>query len=179
MKHIKNLLTEIWSYLSIRQTGKTTLLKTGIDSYDRPHWILVPTMDYGRSFILEGNKNQKIVSFKNLDKLRGSKDPLVIDHTAISTLISMTLDYINDLEIKRNDATRVSVEIAELCEMYQEDLHKMEKHILEGLRIPFWNFIKKSEYRKKSIKLIEESLEKHKVYTNKFERIKKHYGFEI
>jgi hypothetical protein len=179
MKNIKNILRELWSYLSIRQTGKTSLLKAGTDNYDRPHWVLVPTMKYGKTVLKTSNENQKLIGLNNLEKLYGSRDPLIIDQETNVMIFSMALDHINLLEMDRNVRDKVIMELAELCEMYQEDSHIMEKHIMDGLQIPFWNFVKRISYRKKSLDIIQSAMNKHQKYMKGFERIKKVYGIEI
>lgn len=183
MENFKNTLRDILSNLSLRQSGKTSLLKAGIDNYDKPFWVLVPTLKYGDAALKTQNKNQKLISINNLSSLKGSKYPLIIDQESLVILFNDILNHTDFLETTLNSEMAskhsLAMELVELAAMYQDDSHRMEKHILNGLKIPFWNFIKKINHRNKSISLIKESARRHKKYMDKFKKIKKVYNIEI
>jgi hypothetical protein len=176
---IKEILKELQHYLSIRQTGKTTLLKKGINEYPYYHWIVVPTIDYGKSITIPSNKLHNLVTLNDLQKVRGTHQAMIIDQEANLQIFSMALDAIQRLEDESDRKTKLSHEIVDLTEMFQDDLHKIQKHMMDGLRIPFWNLVEQWKYRKRSIELMDYLLDNGKRYTQKFKEIKSYYNFEI
>jgi hypothetical protein len=176
---IKEILKELQYYLSIRQTGKTTLLKKGINEYPYYHWIVVPTIGYGKSITIPSNKLHNLVTPNDLQKVRGTHQAMIIDQEANLQIFSMALDEIQRLEDESDRKTKLSHEIVDLTEMYQDDLHKIQHHIMDGLRIPFWNLMEQWKYRKRSIELAKYILDNGKRYTQKFKEIKSYYNFEI
>jgi hypothetical protein len=176
---IKEILKELQYYLSIRQTGKTTLLKKGIDEYPYYHWIVVPTIEYGKKMVIPSNKLHNLVSLNNLQKVRGTHQAMIIDQEANLQIFSMALDEIHRLENESDTKTKLSHEIVDLTEMYQDDLHKIQHHMLDGMRIPFWNLVEQWKHRKRSFELAKYILDNGKRYTQKFKEIKSYYNFEI
>jgi hypothetical protein len=176
---IKEILRELQYYLSIRQTGKTTLLKEGVDNYSKYHWIVVPTTTYGEKLFDRRNKLHQLVSLNNLQKLRGTQQAMIIDQEANLQIFSMALDKIEKLEDESDRKTKLSHEIVDLTELYQDDLHRLQNHMMDGLRIPFWNLMEQWRYRKRSIELAKSILDNGKRYTQKFKEIKSYYNFEI
>ncbi len=178
---IKKILEELQQYLSLRQTGKTSLLKSGIDNYDRNHFVLVPTVEYGNKVLgtTKSKSIQKLVTFVNLNKLKGSNYPLIIDQEANLQIFSMALDKIQHLEMESDRKTKLSHEILDLAEMFQDDLHKIQNHMMDGLMIPFWNLAEQWRHRKRLIVLADYILSNSKKYTQKFKEIKSYYKFEI
>jgi hypothetical protein len=98
---IKEILKELQHYLSIRQTGKTTLLKKGINEYPYYHWIVVPTIDYGKSITIPSNKLHNLVTLNDLQKVRGTHQAMIIDQEANLQIFSMALDAIQRLGLCR------------------------------------------------------------------------------
>lgn len=177
---IKEILRELQYYLSIRQTGKTALLKNGIDEYPKYHWIVVPNIEYGVKVLANpSNKLHQLVFLYNLQNLRGTQQAMIIDQEANLQIFSMALDEIQRLEIKSDRKTKLSHEIVDLTEMFQDDLHKIQHHMVDGLSIPFWNLVEQWKYRKRSIKVAKSILDNGKRYTQKFKEIKSYYNFEI
>jgi hypothetical protein len=176
---IKEILRELQYYLSIRQTGKTTLLKEGVDNYSKYHWIVVPTIAYGEKLFDRRNKLHQLVSLNNLQKLRGTQQAMIIDQEANLQIFSMALDEIHRLETESDRKTKLSHEIVDLTEMFQDDLHKIQNHMMDGLGIPFWNLVEQWRYRKRSIEVAKYILDNSKRYTQKFKEIKSYYNFEI
>lgn len=179
MKDIKNILRELYMHLSIRQTGKTTLLMSGTDNYDKPFFVLVPNIQYGKKFLSNLNKNQSLISLEDLKKLKGTSNPLIIDQESNTMLFSMALDKISILEEEVNFKNKVLLTLTELTEMYQDDSHRMEKHIATRLKIPFWNFVEKLKYHKNTIELVQSILDNYKQYNEKFEKLKKNFDIKI
>jgi hypothetical protein len=176
---IKEILRELQYYLSIRQTGKTTLLKEGVDNYSKYHWIVVPTIGDGEKLFDRRNKLHQLVSLNNLQKLRGTQQAMIIDQEANLQIFSMALDTIQRLEMESDRKTKLSHEIVDLTEMFQDDLHKIQNHMMDGLRIPFWNLAEQWRHRKRSIELADYILSNSKKYTQKFKEIKSYYKFKI
>jgi hypothetical protein len=176
---IKEILRELQYYLSIRQTGKTTLLKEGVDNYSKYHWIVVPTIGYGEKLFDRRNKLHQLVTIDTLKKVRGTQQAMIIDQQANLEIFSMSLDAIQRLEDESDRKTKLSHEIVDLTEMFQYDLHKIQNHMMDGLRIPFWNLVEQWKYRKRSIELAKYILDNGKRYTQKFKEIKSYYNFEI
>jgi hypothetical protein len=176
---IKEILRELQYYLSIRQTGKTTLLKKGIDEYPYYHWIVVPTIEYGKKMVIPSNKLHNLVSLNDLQKVRGTHQAMIIDQEANLHIFSMALDEIHRLETESDRKTKLSHEIVDLTEMFQDDLHKIQNHMMDGFGIPFWNLVEQWRYRKRSIEVAKYILDNSKRYTQKFKEIKSYYNFEI
>lgn len=175
MKKIKDILRELQYYLSIRKTGKTTLLKKGVDEYPFYHWIVVPNIEYGNNIITPSNKLHKLVSLNNLENIRGTQQAMIIDQEANLQIFSMALSEIEKLEVQNQKQNGLMHEITDLAEMYQDDLHQIQHHLLDGLRIPFWNISAKIRYKKKSMELASYSIERSKVFEQKFEKLKSYY----
>jgi thymidine kinase len=176
---IKEILRELQYYLSIRQTGKTTLLKEGVDNYSKYHWIVVPTIGDGEKLFDRRNKLHQLVSLNNLQKVRGTSQAMIIDQEANLQIFSMALDEIQRLEDESDRKTKLSHEIVDLTEMFQDDMHKLQHHIMDGLRIPFWNLMEQWNHRKRSFELAKYILDNGDRYTQKFKEIKSYYNFEI
>jgi len=180
---IKEILRELQYYLSIRQTGKTTLLKKGIDEYPYYHWIVVPTIEYGKKMIIPSNKLHKLVSLDDIgsgngSKIRGTQQAMIIDQEANLQIFTKSLQEIERLEQQNLKYAELVSDITDLGESYQTDLHEIQNHIMEGLRIPFWNLKRKWEYRNKSIKLAKYGIEKSKDYSRKFDKLKSYFPLE-
>lgn len=176
---IKNILKNLSYYLSIRQTGKTTLLKKGVDEYPYYHWIVVPNLDYAKQIVTPSNKLHNLVTIDTLDRLVGTKQAMIIDQQANLQIFQMALDEIHRLEMDIDRKNKLAHEIVDLLEMYQDDLHQMQNHMLDGLRIPFWNLNAKWKHRKKSIELVSYTIERGKDYADGFKKIKSNFRLEI
>lgn len=176
---IKNILKNLSYYLSIRQTGKTTLLKKGVDEYPYYHWIVVPNLDYAKQIVTPSNKLHNLVTLDTLDRLVGTKQAMIIDQQANLQIFQMALDEIHRLEMDSDMKNKLAHEIVDLLEMYQNDLHQMQNHMLDGLRIPFWNLKAKWKHRKKSNELVSYTIERGKEYAEGFKKIKSNFRLEI
>jgi hypothetical protein len=176
---IKDILRELQYYLSIKRIGKTTLLKKGIDEYPYYHWIVVPTIDYGKTITIPSNKLHKLVSLDNLQTIRGTHQAMIIDQEANLQIFQMAFGEIQRLEDESVEKTKLAQEIVELVEMYQDDLHKLQNHFLDGLKNSYWNLFERYRYKKKSIELMDYTISNNKRYSEQFKRIKSHYRFEI
>lgn len=169
---IKNILRELQYYLLIRQTGKTTLLKNGIDNYPRYHWVVVPTLEYADSIVDKNNKLQRPVAIDNITKIRGTHQAMIIDQEANLLIFSRALDEIDRLESETSYYLKTSHEIVDLTQLYQSDLHKMQIHIMTGLQIPWWNIFQKWKHRKETILLVDYIMGQRHRYDEHFKKIK-------
>lgn len=176
---IKEILKELQYYLSIRKTGKTTLLKKGIDEYPYYHWIVVPTIEYGKTMVIPSNKLHRLVSLDNLQNVRGTHQAMIIDQEANLEIFTKSLQEIERLETENDTITKLLNEIVDLAEMLQDDSHQLQNHMMSGLRIPFWNLVERWKHKKRSIELAEYILSNNERYTQKFKQIKSYYNFEI
>jgi len=155
MSKIKDILRELQYYLSIRQTGKTTLLKKGVDEYPYYHWIVVPKIEYGKVIIdTKNNKLHKLVSLNNLQNIRGTHQAMIIDQEANLQIFNMVLEEFDRLEdtIKSRDNT-IS-ELSKLNEDNQSKLNELKEHLIQRNSIKWWEIGKIKQYKKKSIQLI-------------------------
>lgn len=92
---IKNKLGIILNhFVSTRQVGHTTVMKEGVNAHPES-LVLVHSSDNAKALKLD---TSQIVSLNTLERLRGSKKPLVIDNAAMYSLLSETLHYISSLE---------------------------------------------------------------------------------
>lgn len=179
MSKIKNILKQLSHYLSIRQTGKTELLRTGTDEYSKYHWIVVPNLNHAKQIVTPSNKLHNLVTLNTLDRLVGTKQAMIIEQEANLQIFQMALDEIHRLEVESDRKTKLAHEIVGLLEMYQDDLHQIQNHMLDGLRIPFWDLKAKWKHRKKSNELVSYTIERSKDYAEGFKKIKSNFRFEI
>lgn len=177
--NIKNVLTQLSNYLSRRGTGKTELLRKGTDEYSRYHWIVVPNLDYGINIVNPSNKLHNLVTLDNFTPLVGTNQAMIIDQQANLQIFQMALDEIQSLEYESERQVKLSHEIIDLLEMYQDDLHKLQHHFLDGLIIPFWDVSGKLKHKKKSIQLLDYIKSNNELYTQQFKKIKSNFRFEI
>jgi len=155
MSKIKDILRELQYYLSIRQTGKTTLLKKGVDEYPYYHWIVVPKIEYGKVIVdTKNNKLHKLVSLNNLQNIRGTHQAMIIDQEANLQIFNMALSEFDRLEdaIKSRDNT-IS-ELSKLNEDNQSKFDELKEHLIQTNSIKWWEIGKIKQYKKKSIQLI-------------------------
>jgi hypothetical protein len=176
---IKEILKYLGYYLSIRQTGKTTLLKMGVDEYPRQHFILVPSLDYGQKIFGKTNKLHNFVTLNTLNKLIGTHQAIAIDHQVDMMVYQMSLEEIEKLELENDRKLKLAHDLTDLLEIYQHDLHSIQTHIMEGLDIPVWNLIRLYRHRQKEIELAGRIIENGKKYMEQFRKIKTNYKFVI
>jgi len=64
-------------FINVRQTGKTTLLKQGIDNYNKPFYLVCVTFSSGER--LTNNPNAIIITSDNCEKLLDRNIPIIYD----------------------------------------------------------------------------------------------------
>lgn len=85
-------------YLVNRKVGHTTLLKHGIDNFgyrDQKFFVLCKNMVDHTFF---GVKSKNVVSWCNIEKLRGYNRPIAIDNGAMIELLSESLSELSKIE---------------------------------------------------------------------------------
>lgn len=93
---IKEKLITLFNYYeATRGVGHTTLMKDGFDNY--PDKKILLTCHYSHSQQLKAKKDE-IVTWNNMEKLRGHKRPLAIDNGTIIEILNETIGEIDRLE---------------------------------------------------------------------------------
>jgi hypothetical protein len=129
----------IWSYINeIRGKGKTSLLKKGIDDYDKSFHLLTVNKEMGKN--ITKNKKCNIVTLNSLDNLRGSDKPLIIDQEAIAQLSFDTAKYLKD-------HSEVLDHIMSVSEQYQSAYHEYVRLTLEYMSTEWWQFKKRNNLK--------------------------------
>jgi hypothetical protein len=169
---IRKILKELEQYLSIRGVGKTTLLKDGVDEYNRYHWIVVPTIEYGHKMFGRDNKLHNYVTLNNLtNNLRGTSQAMVIDQEANLQIFKMALNEIDKLDTEIEMINRIRNSLLDLIGLYQSDSHALQNHIMCEMQIKWWEFSKRWFHRKSTKLLMELIQENSKRYSDIFNQI--------
>lgn len=87
-----DLFRHILHQCNVRQTGKTTLLKEGIDNYDKPFFYVCRNVKYGQAVCK--NKNAIFVTPASYMKLRGSLHPIIVDSEFIAEYLPKAFDEV-------------------------------------------------------------------------------------
>ena len=106
-------------YYSTRNAGHTTLMKEGINHFDKDFFVLSMHSDDYRELEI---KPQELISLQNLDKLIGHKKPMVIDNGAMIELLSdalMRIEALNE-EIKTLEEIKRVILIKDVLRETQE-----------------------------------------------------------
>ena len=103
MKIEKKLEKLFHYYLATRQVGHTTLMKEGINHYDKDFFVLTMNMNHGDDM---GLNLKNIVSWQNLDKLQGHKRPLAIDNGTMAELLIDAIMRIDALVEENKELTK-------------------------------------------------------------------------
>ena len=91
----RQILNELLSpIVDNRRSGKTTLLKMGIDNYDKPFALIARTIQCGRE--ITSNPNCLVITPGSLDALKGFKGPVIYDQEFVYDYIQQVLDEIDD-----------------------------------------------------------------------------------
>lgn len=136
-------LKAILSVISTRAVGHTSLLKKGIDSYDKPFIMLGLSVSNVKESHPDLSDQAKIVSIDALvdGKYRGSEEmPVAIDNYVLKEIleeVSFAVDCMQD-SLTRKD--QVMNELMNVVEHYQDRAHTIEKISLELTMCPWWKF---------------------------------------
>ena len=82
---------------STRQTGKTELLRRGVDNYDKPFFLVCSTIEMGRH--VTTNPNCIYVTPQSTDRLKGHRLPIIFDQ---EWLLGLMKEHSRLLLLKRN-----------------------------------------------------------------------------
>lgn len=89
---ILNKLTLLYSYYAgTRQIGHTTLMKKGTDNFKDRKVVLFHNIAAGKNFRY---KNNEIVTWNSLDRLRGCDRPMAIDNGTMMVILDDTINEI-------------------------------------------------------------------------------------
>jgi hypothetical protein len=154
MNSVKQIIRQLHYHLSIRQIGKTTLLKVGVDDYPKYHSIVVPTMDYAKRTFNPINKLHNFVSLDNLENLNGTNQPMIIDQEANREIFKMVLHEFDDLNniIQAKDDTITT--LTSIKDTHYSDLCELKVHLNEGYQIRWWQFKKRKQHKLKQLQLL-------------------------
>lgn len=90
-------------YMSTRNAGHTTLMKEGINHYDKPFFVLTHNMNHGSDLNISP---KDVISWTNLDKLQGHDRPMAIDNAVMIELLADALMRIEALEEENKKLTK-------------------------------------------------------------------------
>jgi hypothetical protein len=136
---IKEKLTFLIDVFSRRQVGNTTLLKTGINNYDKPFNVVSHSLHYSKELIGD-SKFGNPLAFSKTGSAIGSKNPVIIDHHLLGLIASESLDEIQKLEDRVEKSSDFMNRIMVMSERYQKRCHNIEDIALELWLCPWWNF---------------------------------------
>lgn len=138
-----NIHLQLYSYINeVRGKGKTSLLKKGIDNYDKSFLLL--TVNQSMAKDLTKNKKCKVVTLNSIEKIIGSDKPIVIDQEAIAKLSFETAKTLKN-------QTEMLDHLMSLTEQYQSAYHEYVKIALEYLDTEWWQFRKRSRLAKQML----------------------------
>jgi hypothetical protein len=137
---LRNIHLQLYAYINeVRGKGKTSLLKQGIDNYDKSFLLL--TVNQSMAKDLTKNKKCKIVTLNSIERLIGSDKPIIIDQEAIAKLSFETA------KVLRNQSEMLD-HLMSLSEQYQTAYHEYVRITLEYLDTEWWQFRKRSRLTK-------------------------------
>jgi hypothetical protein len=154
MNSVKEILKQLQYHLSIRQIGKTTLLKVGVDDYPKYHCIVVPNIEYARRTFNPINKLHNFVSLNNLENLRGTNQPMIIDQEANREIFKMVLYEFDDLDNIIQTKDNIITTLTSTKDKYYSDLCELKSHLSEGYQIHWWQFKKRKQHKLKQVELL-------------------------
>lgn len=94
-------LNVLYQYYKLtRGVGHTTLMKKGVENFDKDTLILTPNMNAGE--VLGFNKDQ-IVTWNSLNKLRGHNKPLAIDNGTMMIILEDVIKELQNEKKKTNE----------------------------------------------------------------------------
>jgi hypothetical protein len=102
---IRNKIDALYHYLLInRGVGHTTLIKKGIENYNKDKFILTKNLEQGD---MMGCRRSEIITLGSLLKLRGCSRPMVIDNEALVELLREVILEWDDLYKEKMDLERM------------------------------------------------------------------------
>jgi hypothetical protein len=181
-KTIKKLKSLVM-VLSHRQVGHTTLMRVGIQNYDRPFGVIGHNKDLANSLLI-GSRDKLGKSFtisnleNSINSIISEGLPIAIDHAALVNEILDAVTLLEDapseeevrslvakavLEVRENQKDVLSA-LMEMVEIYQDRTISTESLALDYVLCPWWKISKKWKIRKDLLKTITESNQSQRLY---------------
>ena len=130
---------QLYGYINeVRGKGKTSLLKQGIDNYDKSFLLLTANQSMAKD--LTKNKKCKIVTLNSIERIIGSDKPIIIDQEAIAKLSFDTAKVLKD-------QSELLEHLMSLSEKYQTAYHEYVKLTLEYMSTEWWQFKKRNNLK--------------------------------
>ena len=139
-----------------RQVGHTTLIKKGVENYDREFGVIAHNKKYAEEIIdISGSKLGKPFSISNLNA-QGSSMPFVIDNGTLSVLLEEVISVMEN-SLTYEEIRKLTNPIMEMVEIYQARTHRIELLTLDRIKCKWWEFSKKARLDKEICETITES----------------------
>jgi hypothetical protein len=91
----RQILNELLSpIVDNKRSGKTTLLKMGVDNYDKPFALIARTIESGKE--ITRNPNCIVITPRSLDALKGFKGPIIYDQEFFYDYVQQVLEEIDE-----------------------------------------------------------------------------------
>jgi hypothetical protein len=145
--NIKEKLNFLISIFSKREIGNTTLIKKGIDNYDRPFRVISHSLSFSKE-VIGDSKFGNPLTITRTGSI-ASKGPAVLDHQLLCSIASESLEEIEKLEELSEKSSKFMNSVMVMSERYQERCHNIEDITLELWLCPWWNFNLKRKLIKK------------------------------
>jgi hypothetical protein len=146
---------------STRGKGKTTLLKEGVDNYDKKFHIVTVNMEQAK--LITKNKKCKPVTLDNLMGIVGSDAPIIIDQEAVAVLAENSLAEMDRIG-------KVLDSVLEIAEKYQDIYHEYSLKTIEYFSTPWYNFKRRKELKNELV-YFDKELEINVLYEKVMEKI--------
>lgn len=142
-------LKMLLSAVGQRQVGHTTLMKKGVENYDRQFGVIAHNMQAAKEIIdKSGSELGKAFSLSKLgSNFHGFSMPYVIDNGALSILLEEVISVMED-SLTYEEIRKLTNPIMEMVEIYQERTHKLELLVLDRIKCNWWEFSKKARLDK-------------------------------
>jgi hypothetical protein len=151
-----NKLKMLLSAVGQRQVGHTTLIKKGIENYDREFGVIAHNTQAAQEIIdTSGSKLGKAFPISNLN-VQGSSMPFAIDNGSLSILLEEVINVMED-SLTYEEIRKLTDPIMEMVEIFQERAHKLELLVLNRIKCNWWEFSKKARLDKEMLETITES----------------------
>lgn len=149
---LKMLLTAVGR----RQVGHTTLMKKGVENYDREFGVIAHNKKYAEEIIdTSGSKLGKPFSISNLN-VQGFSMPFVIDNATLSVLLEEVISLMEN-SLTHDEIRKLTDPIMEMVEIYQARTHRIELLTLDRIKCGWWEVSKKTRLDKEICETITES----------------------
>ena len=153
-----NKLKMLLSAVGQRQVGHTTLMKKGVENYDRKFGLIAHNMQSAQEILdTSGSKLGKAFSLSNpSNNFRGLSMPFAIDNGSLSFLLEEVINVMED-SLTYEEIRKLTNPIMEMVEIFQERTHKLELLVLNRIKCNWWEFSKKARLDKEMLETMIES----------------------